>query len=153
MSFDPGTPRPQSSTGNGNVTMEEFAHALGGAHKTAKGWRCRCPAHGDDHASLDVEPGRKWPFVFTCRSQRCSQSSIIQALRARNLWPLWPDRAERRRRSRAVKKPDHEAEEWTPVLPVPDGAPAPPGYAPWDIGKVSKGARPSALWPYRDAEG
>jgi len=123
MPFDPGTARPQFPKANGSITTEKFAHALGDAHKTAKGWRCRCPAHGDDQASLDVAPGKKWPFVFICRSQRCQQKSIIQALRALNLWPLWPERAERRLRLRPVKKSDLEAE-WTPILPVPDGAPA-----------------------------
>ena len=46
---------------------------------------CRCPAHDDATPSLHVQNGYKQEVVFVCYAG-CSQSAIIDALRARGLW-------------------------------------------------------------------
>jgi hypothetical protein len=70
------------------VTFEEFASALGGV-RSGRGYSCFCPAHEDEHRSLSVNAGTKYPIIFHCnRARSCSQQQVIEALKARGLWPL-----------------------------------------------------------------
>ena len=67
------------------MTVEELAHALGGAQRTTEGWKCLCPAHDDARPSLYLKAGDKQPIVFVCRSVGCTQDAIIDAIKARGL--------------------------------------------------------------------
>jgi putative DNA primase/helicase len=60
---------------------------------------CRCPAHDDNHPSLKVsqEHGRA---LFYCHTG-CTQEAVIEALRARG---IWPERQPRRLSHRAQYK-------------------------------------------------
>ncbi len=48
--------------------------------KSGDGWTARCPAHHPDrHPSLSVTE-REGKILLTCRSQKCSAKSIVEAL-------------------------------------------------------------------------
>jgi putative DNA primase/helicase len=65
------------------MTAEEIASALGG-RRNGKGWKLHCPAHEDEHPSLDLEE-KGDSMLFFCRAG-CTQNAVISALRARGLW-------------------------------------------------------------------
>lgn len=70
------------------MTFEEFASVLGGV-RSGRGYSCFCPAHEDEHRSLSVNAGTKYSIIFHCnRARSCSQEQVIEALKARGLWPL-----------------------------------------------------------------
>lgn len=61
-----------------------------------RGRRTHCPRHHDEHPSLDAEE-RGGKVLIICRAG-CRQDEVIEALRARGLWPgTAPRRPERRR--------------------------------------------------------
>lgn len=66
------------------MNAREIATALGG-HKHGYQYRCRCPAHDDHDPSLDVRDTVGGVLV-NCKAG-CSQRDVIEALRARGLWP------------------------------------------------------------------
>lgn len=94
------------------MNAETIAEALG-ARKTARGWVARCPAHDDRSPSLSIadRDGRVLVHCFA----GCSQAAVIEALRARGLWPerplpeLTPEErrawAEQRRRDERDRRP------------------------------------------------
>jgi hypothetical protein len=45
------------------------------------------PAHDDKHPSLDIAIGDNGMPIFCCRSRKCDQKAIIDALRDLKLWP------------------------------------------------------------------
>ena len=64
----------------------EIASALGpGARKSGDGWAARCPAHDDHNPSLNVTE-RDGRLLVHCHAG-CSQKAVIDALKARGLWP------------------------------------------------------------------
>ena len=69
------------------MTAREIADALG-ARKNGCGWTARCPVpdHEDKHASFSINEGDRGKVLVKCHS-RCGQAAIIEALRARGLWP------------------------------------------------------------------
>ncbi len=70
-----------------HVDAEDIFHALKGkkGKKTRDGYLCHCPAHSDENPSLHVtQKGNK--ILIKCFAG-CSQESVIEALRARGLWP------------------------------------------------------------------
>jgi hypothetical protein len=111
------------------LTAGEIAQALGGATKLGDGgWKCQCPAHRDDDASLSVRDS-KGKVLVRCHAG-CAQDQVIDGLRARDLWP----RAE----SKAT---------WTPVRPVP-----PEVSRPTDVKHPTLGS-PKRGWEYLDERG
>lgn len=67
------------------VTGEAIAKALGG-RKMGRGWMARCPAHDDRTPSLSIAVGRDRRLLLKCFAS-CGQDAVIDALRARGLWP------------------------------------------------------------------
>jgi len=66
------------------TSISEIATALQ-ARRSGPGWLARCPAHEDRSPSLSIrEQGGK--LLVHCFSG-CAQSEIIDALKARGLWP------------------------------------------------------------------
>jgi len=127
------------------VTIEELAHALGGAQRTTEGWRCWCAAHDDHNPSLYLKAGDKQPIVFVCRSAGCSQEAVIAALESRGLCPIQHEHRNGGGVAPTItprERPKSE-EELTAILPVPDDAKPPPMGIP----------KPRFRWEYRDAEG
>jgi hypothetical protein len=78
-----------------NTTAEHIARELGG-RKCGAYWMAKCLAHDDHDPSLEIRDGNGKPLV-KCHAG-CSQSDVIDALRARGLWestgpqnPAWCD--------------------------------------------------------------
>jgi hypothetical protein len=55
------------------------------ARRNGSGWRAKCPAHDDSDPSLDIAE-RDGKTLVKCRAG-CSQEAVLDALRARGLWP------------------------------------------------------------------
>ena len=65
------------------MSAEFLAHALGG-RRSGSGWMAPCPAHEDRNPSLGIrEVDGK--ILLHCYAG-CTQSDVIQALKARGLW-------------------------------------------------------------------
>ena len=67
------------------ATAASIAHALG-ARRIGSGWSARCPCHCDRSPSLSIGLSREGAVLVHCFSG-CSQARVIDALRARGLWP------------------------------------------------------------------
>lgn len=76
------------------MTAERIATALQ-ARRSGKGWMTRCVAHEDRSPSLSVRQAGDTVLVHCFAG--CPQEAVIDALRARGLWP------------------EREREEWTPA--------------------------------------
>ena len=73
---------PKFSTGRSpQESVRLILEALGGNGSDM----CHCPAHEDKNPSLSVTAGDRVPLVF-CHAG-CSQDAVIDALKARGLWP------------------------------------------------------------------
>jgi len=86
------------------MTPERIARALGGARRSGADWMARCPAHEDRNPSLALSE-RNGKLLAHCFAG-CEQSAVIEALRARGLWPE-PERREppkQNRKGRARKQ-------------------------------------------------
>ncbi len=89
-------------------SAEELARALHGRRRGG-GWLCKCPAHDDHHPSLSIAEGDGRRTLIKCWGG-CSQDSVLDELRRRNLWPArrdggtggWTDGRTGRRESRAA---------------------------------------------------
>lgn len=68
------------------MEAEQIARSLGGAKKSGGNWSCKCPAHDDNKASLSIGHGRDGKLVVHCHAG-CSQESVIDWLKALDLWP------------------------------------------------------------------
>lgn len=66
---------------NERIRAHELIRALKGNDATGM---CPCPAHEDDNPSLHVSDGNR-DVVFKCHAG-CSQSAVLDALKARGLW-------------------------------------------------------------------
>jgi hypothetical protein len=68
------------------MTAAELAHHLGG-RKSGRSWSCRCPVpeHRDRNPSFSISEGDDGRILVHCFV--CSQDQVIDALRARGLWP------------------------------------------------------------------
>jgi hypothetical protein len=66
------------------VAAASIVAGLGG-HRYGRGWRAPCPAHADQHPSLDIED-RDGRVLFICRAG-CTQAEVLRALRVLELWP------------------------------------------------------------------
>lgn len=68
------------------ISAASLARDLGQAKReVGGGWRCLCPAHKDHDPSLSVVE-KNGKLLVTCRAG-CDQLSVVDALRARGLWP------------------------------------------------------------------
>jgi hypothetical protein len=70
------------------MNAEELTNALGGRWNSRTGTgiaRCPVPSHQDRHPSFNIAQ-KNGTVVFVCRSLRCGQDEVIDALRERNLW-------------------------------------------------------------------
>jgi hypothetical protein len=65
--------------------LRRLIHGLK-ARRTGAGWIARCPAHEDKTPSLSIREGRTREVVLHCHAG-CPQDAVIEALRARGLWP------------------------------------------------------------------
>jgi hypothetical protein len=120
------------------MTAEQVAVALG-THtvKAGGGFMACCPAHDDKNPSLAIDENNG-SLLVKCFAG-CEQGSVVEALKARDLWPgngsaLPPQRKPVTRQT------------WTPVLPVPDNA-TPPSMVHYRYGE------PSMVWRYLSADG
>lgn len=66
------------------MTARELTEALGGKWRGRRGWAL-CPAHIEKTGSLTIMEGDKQPIIVHCFGG-CSNSTVITALQARNLW-------------------------------------------------------------------
>ncbi|MCS7316625.1 MAG: CHC2 zinc finger domain-containing protein [Bryobacteraceae bacterium] len=83
------------------MTAELIASALRARRTGAGRWMARCPAHEDRDPSLSItESGGK---VLVHCFGGCAQHDVIEALRARGLWP--------ERKREWFPRPDYEAEQ------------------------------------------
>jgi putative DNA primase/helicase len=57
---------------------ERVAHALGGAQREGRAWRCRCPVHGGH--SLTVADGRAGRLLVKCWGGNCTAADIFREL-------------------------------------------------------------------------
>lgn len=72
------------------MTAEQIARALGG-RRSGDGWVARCPVHADRNPSLSVTE-RDGKLLVHCHAG-CPQRDVIEALKARKLWPERRERA------------------------------------------------------------
>jgi putative DNA primase/helicase len=74
------------------MSAERIARGLGCARRVGDDWLARCPlavehAHGDAHPSLSISE-RDGKILVHCQSRHAGeQSRVIDALKARGLWP------------------------------------------------------------------
>ena len=66
-------------------TATALAKALG-ARRSGRGWVAKCPAHNDRNPSLSISGADNGKILVHCHAG-CSQDAVIDALRARGLWP------------------------------------------------------------------
>jgi putative DNA primase/helicase len=67
------------------MTAAEIAHALDG-RRGGGGWTATCPAHDDRNPSLSIRETPNGKILVRCHAG-CEQAQVIDALRARELWP------------------------------------------------------------------
>ena len=124
-----------------NIDAETIARDLGRARRSGSGsWTCCCPAHDDREPSLSVTDTGDSKVLVHCHAG-CDQDAVIKALRDRGLWPDSTTRDHTKR----DKGLDPAGIGWTPILPVPHGAPKPR----FDHPKLGKR---SLKWEYRDED-
>jgi putative DNA primase/helicase len=83
---------------------EKIAAALGGYPSSGGWWRCRCPAHGSNRASLALRDGERGGIFVHCHAG-CARADIFAELRQRGIYsagasgpaPAPDPEAERRR--------------------------------------------------------
>jgi len=61
------------------VTLAEVAHHFPDARPNGKGYKARCPVHGDHDPSLSIDPGDQG-VVLKCRSKACPVEDILAAV-------------------------------------------------------------------------
>ena len=67
------------------IDAQFIAKALHG-RKSGSGFVARCPAHNDHSPSLSIRDGGDGKVLVKCHTG-CSQGGVIDALKARRLWP------------------------------------------------------------------
>ncbi len=94
------------------MTAEAISAALGHAHRSGAGWRCRCPVHGSHGATLALRDGDR-ALIVNCFAG-CDPRDVLAELRRLGLLDdgaeapaRAPDRAEIERR-RAAEERDRQ---------------------------------------------
>lgn len=67
------------------MNAAEIARNLHG-RKLPSGWVARCPAHDDHNPSLSLKDADDGRILVKCHAS-CSQTAVIDALKAKGLWP------------------------------------------------------------------
>lgn len=132
------------------MNAEHIAGALGG-HRQGQGWAAHCPAHDDGRASLSISE-RDGKALFHCHAG-CSQERVLEALRARGLWPKAAEASKHNARP-AGADTEEGGEIITPIPPSllkPGGTPLNPPPLPGLQGEVKLDR--IAAYIYRDAGG
>lgn len=70
--------------------VERFLERLKDVRKRGNGWTACCPAHDDQHPSLDVDIGEDGRLLLMCRSGGCDAADICAAAGV-DLRELFPD--------------------------------------------------------------
>lgn len=112
------------------ISAEAIARALGG-RRSGRGWIAPCPAHDDRKPSMSIREGERVPLVHCFAG--CPQDAVLDALRARGLWPERSEPHGRRSAAPAIRRTDDAADItwridrarrlWSSALPLP-GTPA-----------------------------
>lgn len=124
----------------GQPDLKTIADELGGARlKAGGGYLALCPGHNDKNGSLSLDNGEKG-LLYHCLAG-CSQEAVRDALKSRGLLP-----GKGEVNPMPPKRSAPTKQIWTPILPVPASAPAPPEKHP------HHGA-PAMRWEYRDQDG
>ncbi len=84
----PATPAtktyPRYERSPGGLSVDDLVNELDrqgfNPVKRGSGYTARCPAHDDQHPSLDIDEGRNGQPLTICRSAGCSFESILDAL-------------------------------------------------------------------------
>jgi hypothetical protein len=122
------------------MNLDQLARALDPKPKRAGNgsWSCRCAAHEDSHASLSLsmKDGR---LLWRCHSG-CSQADVQAELQKSGLL----NKANCADQSAMPRTKADQADDWRPIMPVPDGS-ADPAFTHPAYGK------PSRIWTYHDA--
>ncbi|MGC2200360.1 MAG: toprim domain-containing protein [Stellaceae bacterium] len=63
------------------AAASEIAKALGGAHRSGAWWRCRCPVHGSQGATLALRDGDRGGLAIKCFGGCCSHEVYAQLRR------------------------------------------------------------------------
>ena len=94
------------------MNAQELTKALGGRWSGSSGKAC-CPGHADKTPSLSISEGDSGCVLVKCHGG-CEQERVIDALKARDLWP-------EAARSPAAGRPTTKAK----PRPAPNGAQMP----------------------------
>lgn len=68
------------------MDAESIARALDKPRRSGKSWLACCPAHPDKNPSLAITVTERGKVLVKCFAG-CDQQAVIEALRARGLWP------------------------------------------------------------------
>jgi hypothetical protein len=69
-----------------HLLAREIAGALHRGRKCGAGWIACCPAHEDHNPSLSLRDASDGTVLLHCHTG-CSQAAVIDALKAKGLWP------------------------------------------------------------------
>ncbi|HLJ67571.1 MAG TPA: hypothetical protein VKX16_09455, partial [Chloroflexota bacterium] len=112
------------STESANEQAQSISATLGGSRQR-DGWRAHCPAHDDQHPSLDIAV-RADKVLVHCRAG-CSQDAVLDALKWAGLWHANEAKpASSPRRGEGSPSPGNDSNSRTPgsELPLEDYAEA-----------------------------
>jgi hypothetical protein len=125
------------------LSTATIASALGNARPEGDGYRCRCPLseehnNGDAYPSFSIREHRG-TILVRCHSRHADeQPRIIEALKARDLWPA---------RNRSKPRCARTNCDWKPLLPVPSDA-----AVATNRDFRFRNSDPWAVWKYLDAD-
>jgi hypothetical protein len=73
--------------------LEALLDRLRSVTTRGRGWKAKCPAHDDEHPSLDIDLGTDGTILLRCRSANCTAAAIVKAvgLDVRDLFPPLDD--------------------------------------------------------------
>lgn len=96
------------------MDAESLARDLDKPRRAGKSWLACCPAHDDRNPSLTITDGDDGRTLVHCFSG-CPQEAVIEALRARG---LWPDATPQQKRSVARRERKQAVEHHRMVLEI-----------------------------------